>query len=464
MAKSKEKENPEEKEKIEEKELKIVGEPAKKPEGGIRITPNVEADFVAIMQDYGVPEQAAVVITKHIADTGSDKVFEKPNELIEKLAKFPRQIPPVTRRNILDHWIALNKITVPEGYEEEVVLTPDELKRKRGGMGKEPEAKYSVDTGTGQIKVASTTDKTALTWDEADKLSENTKKEINAKEKVRPVTYVYDAENSQVRMAKESEPGGTLDQAKELKRMADAGKPKTEAEMPFTQDEQGNWIPNPKAKFSAVEMIAWDSIRKAQARGEEPDPLDYLTKAKALFGDRGGTVTELVTALVQLQELTKGDKSIAEALKAAIDKIAEKPKEDEATKTLKEHIDKLETSIQGMREAQFKAQIDALQTAITNLNSEIKDMRTEMKTGTQLEGRYALLGKAIEKVDGQLTGFRTDVRPLVDVMASGGGGAPKKRTPEEKVRLTKGLKQAIQQETRAKQLEDKLLFGGKPQG
>ena len=57
------------------------------------------------MQDYGVPEKAAAIITKYIADTGTDQVFYKPMELLQKIS-FPRHTPPTTRKNILDHWMS----------------------------------------------------------------------------------------------------------------------------------------------------------------------------------------------------------------------------------------------------------------------------------------------------------------------------------------------------------------------
>ena len=74
------------------------------------------------------------------------------------------------------------------------------------------------------------------------------------KGKAKPPTYVYDAETGVVRMAKEGEVGGTMEQAKELKKMGEDVK-KEEAESPFIQDGEGNWILNPKAKISGMEPL-----------------------------------------------------------------------------------------------------------------------------------------------------------------------------------------------------------------
>ncbi|GAH66519.1 unnamed protein product, partial [marine sediment metagenome] len=88
-----------------------------------RVTPDVEADFLGLLKDYGVAEKAAKIVTKHIAETGTENVFEDPTQLLEKLVKFSRQIPPVTRKNILDHWTTARKIPVPEGFEKEAAMS-----------------------------------------------------------------------------------------------------------------------------------------------------------------------------------------------------------------------------------------------------------------------------------------------------------------------------------------------------
>ena len=52
-------------------ELKIKGKPGETggPEEE-RVTPDVEADFLGLLKDYGILEKAAKTVTKHIAETG----------------------------------------------------------------------------------------------------------------------------------------------------------------------------------------------------------------------------------------------------------------------------------------------------------------------------------------------------------------------------------------------------------
>ncbi|GAI90002.1 unnamed protein product, partial [marine sediment metagenome] len=81
----------------------------------------------------------------------------------------------------------------------------------------------------------------------------------------------------------------------------------------------------------------------------------------------------------------------------------------------------------------------------------------------KLEGRFALMEKTIATVDSQLTGIRSDAKPLLASLAGGGGAEPRKKSPEEKAAIAKGLKGAVALEKEAKALEDELLFGGPPQ-
>jgi len=58
--------------------------------------------------------------------------------------------------------------------------------------------------------------------------------------------------------------------------------------------------------------------------------------------------------------------------------------------------------------------------------------------------------------------LRSDARPLLNSLAHGGGKPePKIRTPEEKAKIARGLKEAVELERKAHQLEDELLFGVK---
>ena len=436
-------------------EIKIEGE-AKPAEELRRPTPDVEADFEALLKDYGVPEKAALIVTRHIADTGSDKVFERPMELLQKLAKFPRQIPPVTRKNILDHWIAQNKIPVPEEYEAEAEKPAEEIRRK-GAKEEKEEAKYAVDTETGAIRVATTTDKTALTWDEAEKLSQKIEKkqEVKAKKEAekgeRKVAYVYDEERGVVRMAREGEIGGTLEQAKELKRMAGEGKGEGAGESPFITDAEGNWILNPKARVTGIELMALESIRRAQERGEAVDPEEVMEKTaqrfklyREVFGGEGKGTPEWMADPAKFIEM--------------VEKISGGGKGDEA---LKQQVASLEKTLAEMREERYKEQIDSQQKQIgtlANKVSELTDVVVDLKrpvTGrTEMDIIHEIAAEGIGLAKSELPGFRRDIKE-----ALAGTALPGPKSERERQEAKTKLRQAVETDKDIEEIGRRIFFG-----
>jgi hypothetical protein len=402
-----------------DEEIKITGEaePTKEPR---RTTPDVESDFEALLKDYGLAEKAATIITKHIADTGTSKIFENPMELLQKLAKFPRQIPPVTRKNILDHWIAQNRIPVPKEYEADADKPAEEL-RRRGPKEEAEESKYAVDTDSGQIRVASTTDKTALTWDEADKLSKNIEKKSTEKERksaekerksaareVTKVTYIYDSVDKVVRMAKEGEQGGTLEQAKELKNMAEEGK-----------------------------------------KGEPPDPLEVMAQSaervealRKVFGG-GSTLPAWMTDPV----------TFANAMKTVMGVSGE----DSAVKAA---ITAMQKTIEEMKEDRWQAQFDAQQkqlqdlTGVLNKTLEaIGDMKKERVGRTEMDIIHEIADKGIELAKTELPGLRRDIKEAISSIAP-----PPGKTFEQREDRKKKFKQAIDTDQEIEELGRRVFF------
>ena len=214
-----------------------------------RTTPDAETDFSALLIDYGIKEKKAVVIAKHIADTGDATVFDDPVQLLEKLARLPREIAPVSRKAILDHWIAQRNIPVPERYEEDADKPAEELRKRRPSP--EEAKKYVVDDDGG-ISVATKDERPALDWAEAEKLASRRKKE-----------------------------------ASERRKQESAGEAK---EPPFIVSEGGEWALNPQAKLTAQDIMIWESWKAARARGGEMDPIEFA----AALGEKFKILRELV--------------------------------------------------------------------------------------------------------------------------------------------------------------------------
>ena len=127
-----------------------------------------------------------------------------------------------------------------------------------------------------------------------------------------------------------------------------------------------------------------------------------------------------------------------------------------------ETIRGLQMEVRELKDSLQRQEMDTVKNAVISLSNQMNEMRKEMSTQNKLEGRYALMDKTISTIDSQLTGLRSDARPLLDSLAHGGGKPePKIRTPEEKAKIARGLKEAVELERKAHQLEDELLFGVK---
>ena len=106
--------------------------------------------------------------------------------------------------------------------------------------------------------------------------------------------------------------------------------------------------------------------------------------------------------------------------------------------------------------------MDTVKNAVLSLANQMAEMRKEMSTQGKLEGRYALMEKTITTIDNQFSGIRSDARPVLDGFAHRGGGPGLGvRSPEDKARKVKGLKEAIALEKEAHALEDELVFNVK---
>ncbi|MBA7690929.1 hypothetical protein ES703_99465 [subsurface metagenome] len=124
----------------------------------------------------------------------------------------------------------------------------------------------------------------------------------------------------------------------------------------------------------------------------------------------------------------------------------------------------LQTEVKELRESLQKQEMDAVKNAVVSISNQLSEMRKDMANQGKLEGRYAILEKTIGAIDSQLTGIRSDAKPLLAGLGGVGGKEPAQKSPEEKAKLARGLKQAVALEEEAHKLEDELLFGGKPQG
>ena len=405
--------------------------------------PNIVERFGEVFQKLGIKKHEGYV--DHCAKGDLENLEDVEKKLYEM------GLHPSLRNQVINFWAAEIKQPVPEKLQKR--LTEERGLKPRGGAEgeKEPE-KYSVDTETGAIKVASTTDKTALTWDEAEKLSKNIKSELASKAEKgeKKVTYVYDSDAKTVRMAKEGEIGGTLDQAKELKKMAEESKGKGEEESPFITDEHGNWTLNPKAKVTGVELMALESIRKAQERGEPVDPIEAMAQAadkikifQDTLGGGGRALPDWMTDPAKFIE--------------TVERISGGGKVDEA---LKQQVTGLEKTLADMREDRYKEQIEGQRQEIKTLGGKVGELTDRVAdlskpaTGrTEMDILHEIASEGIGVLKTELPGFRRDIKEAIGSTVL----PPAKSADERKQRTTK-LRQAVEADEDIEKIGRRLFF------
>jgi len=406
--------------------------------------PNIVERFKEVFQKLGIKRSDAYV--DHCAKGDLEDLEDIEGKLYEM------GLHPSLRNQVVNFWAAEIKQPVPKKLQKRLAEERGTKTRDEGRGEREPE-KYSVDTETGSIRPALTTEKTAMTWDEAQQLSKNIKSELAEKEKKggKKVTYVYDTESSQVRMAREGEIGGTLEQAKELKKMSGEDKGKGEEESPFIQDSEGNWDLNPKARITGIELMALDSLRRSHEKGEPADPIEALGKAsekmkiyREAFGGGEGKSPEWMSDPAKFIEMVRTISG-----------------EGTPDRGLKQQIAGLEKVVADMKEDKYREQIETQQNQIRALAQEIKglgetvaDLKRPVTGKTEMDIISEVATGGLEFVKTELPGMRRDLKE-----ALAGNILPPPKTPGEKAAKVARVKGALQVDQEIEALGRKIFFG-----
>lgn len=388
-----------------------------------RPTPDVEADFLGLLKDYGVGEKAAATITKHIADTGHARVFEDSNELLEKLAKFPRHVPPVTRKNILDHWVAQRGLTISEDYEKLAAMPAEEVAREVRRRDK--------------------------------KLTEGQK--------------WFVTEDGRIRMAQSDEPAITLEEAQRaVKQIRETGEV---VEPVVVFDEKlGRHMPNFKNDFARTNLsAAWATARfmdKAMAEGEEVDPLDafveQLARVQAMKEMAGvreappaerGTVGEIIDGVEKLQKMAAGERVQLPAWMSDPVEFQRTVKElttpeGGGDSALREEVKELRRAISEMREGQREAQITALREELAAMRADLRRREAEGKATSE----YDIMAKGIDTLDRRAAAFENWLKSQFKL--------PPPRAAEEAEMWKEGIREGAAIEAEVERLADELFFPG----
>lgn len=371
-----------------------------------RQVPIVEEDFAILLRKFKIKADLAFNIAENISHTGGPRAFEDAEILIKRLSFWSSDITPAKRQLIIDQWFA-----------ERGVPIPDEV-RQRAGMT------------TDQIR-------------EADK---KTKDEDE-------VRYVYDIEAGKVRMAREGEKGGTLNQAKELKRM-DEEREGGGGESPFIQDGNGNWMINSKARVGGFELMAFESIKRSQEKGESMDPFEVMTQAaeriqaaKEAFGINTNTNQNALPAWL----------SDPVVFAETLHKIGGKKDDDSG---LKDALAMMQQTVDQLKEDKWQTQFDAQQKQIGDLAGAISktvevisDMKQDRVGRTEMDIIHDVATKGFELANKELPGLRRDIKEAIGSIA-----LPPPKSAEQREDRKQIFKEAIESDEKIEQLGQKIFF------
>lgn len=426
--------------------------------------PDAVKDFELLLQDYGIKK--APIIAKNIAETGGSNVFDSPADMARRLAKWPREIAPVYRQSILEHWFKSRGVTVPQELLEEVGI-PDGLREEKA------------------------------------------KKKAQEKKMAEGAVWKVDIDDSgmpKIRMIKdESEPGITLSEAKTAAK--EIGKEREEPIVSY-DEAQAKHIPNFKSPFVRQNLAAaWATARqmdRAQAEGEAADPIDIWidqqTKIAQLKEAMGvstetkdkSTVGEIVSALKDLQDMAKEGKvgelpdwmtdpvkfiatvrTVSESGEAGgkpswmtdpaefIKMIRDIGGEGKGDDAVKSELSELRKTIEAMKEEKHNQEMAGLQGQIVSIQKthegqmkEILDKMEDLKKPTGGKTEMDIISDVASGVLGEAKGLRSDIKEVVREK-----GLPAAKTTEQREERKGKFRKALQTDQEIEEIGQRLFMG-----
>ncbi len=376
-------------------------------EGPAREVPIVEEDFAILLRKFKIKGDLAANIAENISHTGGPSVFEDPDLLFKRMTAWSSDITPSKRKLIIEQWFAEKGIAISPEVQLKAGMTTEQIQKE------EAEPKGAAE-----------------------------------------VRYIYEPESRQVRMAKKDERGGTLAQAKELKKMAEEDE-KAGTESPFMQDGEGHWILNPKARVSGVELMAVQFMQQAQQQGEPVDPITAMTRAAETWKTLREGLGIGAGASAQPAWMTD-----PVAFVEAIRKITGGTEGDSA---MKEALTEMRQSLNEMKEERYREQFAGQQRQIQDLSNVLKqtlgtisDLQKGSTGRTEMDIIHEIATGGMDFLKTELPGMRRDIKE-----ALGSAALPPGKSAEEREARKQRTKKAIKTDQDIEELGQRMFF---PQG
>ncbi|MDD5510447.1 MAG: hypothetical protein PHI12_06540 [Dehalococcoidales bacterium] len=335
--------------------------------------PEDKAAFIELLKKFriGVKGDFYETIADDIATTGGEFVFERPDLLAKKMQDWHQYIEPPTRKQMLEYWFTKKNIRVPTEVIKEAGM--NDVEREKAEKDKHHDEKYSVDTATGVIKVADSSDKSPLSWGEAEKLSQRIKSDL-------------------------------MDQKNRDKKDTDGEAKKT----PFVLDAEGNVKIADGAQLSASDLLIVQAINKSQAQGEkrtareileeEMKHQEFIDSLRGRNAPSGGLLDN-IDQLVKAKELFGTNKELLDTLtllSKKMDDAGNTGKESPVMEALRAQITDLTRRLDDQEKQTLRDQIAAQNAKLEAFSLELKKQGSSQAAKSE----YDIMGKAMDKIDG----------------------------------------------------------------
>lgn len=192
-------------------------------------------------------------------------------------------------------------------------------------------------------------------------------------------------------------------------------------------------------------------LTKEPPKHDETAMMQLITAQQTASQSQMQMMQQMLTAAIEEKH-----KAELEGIKAMIT-TGQKPAE---TETLKEAF---ATQIDALKETIHQQQLDNERRERDNLKEQFERQFTELKQsmaaiaqGKSVDSKIGLMDKGVDKIAGELSGVRGDLKGFAQLMMAKGEPLPKPRSPQEKQRFADGLTKGIEKAEEAKKQAQEL--------
>lgn len=215
---------------------------------------------------------------------------------------------------------------------------------------------------------------------------------------------------------------------------------------------EGQILPDEEGEYSFSQAIQKTMVERGASSNQAADMATIFAKM----------TSDNLNLLIPLITKDTGEDTITKLLLAQMSDLQKEMREGQKSapeiQGLSQQLDQLRETLHNEQLARIQEQNQAtskeLLTLIGNLQQQIKGVAE----GRQVESKISLMSKALDKGAEQLSGIRTDLKPLAQSFMER-GATPGAKTATEKKGFGTGLDKGIERAHEATELENELFFG-----